>query len=146
MNWTPDPQGCTVDATMMPSHTTCLLLCCGALAACAGGGATCVPEGTPIAVSRTNGAGACPSAAVAGVTALTQTFTPKKNLACGVDHDTLTVDFFAQDANHTSCTGSDAIAFPDFGPDGGSGTDTMSITCDGGTTCTETFDVTFTPQ
>jgi hypothetical protein len=135
---------------MRPSHLIWMLLGCGALAGCGGGGGgpTCVPVGTSLAVSHTNGAGACPTAVVAGVTALNgnETFTPKKNLSCGVVHFNQTVTFVAQDANHASCMGNDAIAFPDFGPDGGTGTDTMGITCSGGTTCTETFDVTFTPQ
>jgi hypothetical protein len=130
-----------------------MLLGCGALAGCGGGGgggggSTCVPAGTSIAVSHTNGAGACPTAVVAGVTALngSETFTPTKNLSCGVVHFNQTVNFFSQDANHANCMGTDAIAFQDFRSDGGSGNGTMGITCSGGTTCTETFDVTFTPH
>jgi len=121
---------------------------CAALAGCGGGGTPCVAAGTSIAVSRANGAGACPAAVVAGVTSLNgnETFTPANGVSCGVVHFNLTVNFFAQDAGHASCTGSDAIAFSDFKATGGSGTGTMAITCTDSTTCTETFDVTFTPH
>ncbi len=87
-------------------------------------------------------------AVVAGVTMLngSATFTPMKDLSCGVVHFKLTISFAAQGSNGASCTGNDAIAFSDLQPDGGSGTDTLGITCSDGTTCTETYDVTFTPQ
>ncbi|HXI55753.1 MAG TPA: hypothetical protein VNO55_06825 [Polyangia bacterium] len=125
-----------------------MLLGLGALAGCGGGGAPCVPEGKSIAVSRMNGAGPCPAGVVAGVTSLNgnETFTPMKGVSCGVIHLKLTVTFFSQDASHASCMGTDAIAFTDFQATGGSGTDTMDITCADGTTCTETFDATLTPQ
>lgn len=76
----------------------------------------------------------------------TESFTPMKDLSCGVIKLKLNVTFSAQDAGQLSCMGSDALAFTDFLPDGGSGTDTMSITCTDSTTCTEMFDVTCTPK
>jgi hypothetical protein len=131
---------------MRPRHLAWMLF--GALAGCGGSSSTCVPAGTSVAVSHTNATGACPAAVVAGVTALngSEKFTPKKDLSCGVVHFKQNINFSAQDANQASCMGSDAIAFNDFRADGGSGTDTMDITCTDNTTCTETFDVTFTPQ
>jgi hypothetical protein len=97
-------------------------------------------------VSRANASGPCSAAVVAGVTSLngTETFTPAKNLSCGVTHFTLPVTFFTQDAAHESCQGSDAISFQDLQESGGSGTDTMTITCGTDVSCSETFDVTFT--
>lgn len=105
-------------------------------------------SGTVIDVSRANGSGACPAEVVAGVAALNgvQMFTPQKNFACGVDHFTLTVDFTDTDANQSSCMSTDTIMIPDLEEDGGSGTDSMAISCSDGTTCTETYDVTFTAQ
>jgi len=76
----------------------------------------------------------------------TESFTPMKDLSCGVIRIKLNVTFFEADAGQVSCMGSDALAFTDFQSDGGSGTDTMSITCTDSTTCTEMFDVTCTPK
>ena len=82
---------------------------------------------------------------VAGVTALnaSETFTPAKNLSCGVTHFTLNLSFFTQDAAHESCQGIDAISFQDLEDTGGSGTDTITITCGTDVSCSETFDVTW---
>jgi hypothetical protein len=107
---------------------------------------TCIAEGTSVAVARSNGSGTCPSTILAGVMAVNQTFTPKKNFSCGDDHFSLDLAFTDQDAAQDSCQGSDDLVFPDLGSDGGSGTDTMTITCANNPTCTATFDVTFTPQ
>jgi hypothetical protein len=125
-----------------------MLLGCSALAGCGGSSPTCVAEGTSVGVSRTNASGACPAGVVAGVTMLngTESFTPMKDLSCGVIRIKLNVTFFEADAGQVSCMGSDALAFTDFQSDGGSGTDTMSITCTDSTTCTEMFDVTCTPK
>jgi hypothetical protein len=82
---------------------------------------------------------------VSGVTGLngSETFTPMKNLSCGVTHFTLNVTFFTQDSADESCQGSDAISFQNLQENGGSGTDTMTITCGTDISCSETFDVTF---
>jgi hypothetical protein len=95
-------------------------------------------------VSRANGSGSCPAAVVAGVTSLKQTLTPMKNLSCGVTHIKLNATFFTQDTANESCQGSDAISFQDLQETGGSGTDTMTITCGTDISCSEMFDVTFT--
>jgi hypothetical protein len=112
---------------------------------CAGGSNCSIPTGTSVAVSRANASGACSAAVVSGVTSLNggETFTPMKNLSCGVTHFTLNVTFFTQDSAHESCQGSDAISFQDLQENGGSGTDTMTITCGTDISCSETFDVTF---
>ena len=133
---------------MRPRHLIWMLLGCSALAACGGSSPTCVPVGTSVAVSRANASGPCPAAVVAGVTMLngTESFAPMKALSCGVIHLKLNVDFSEPGASQVSCMGADALDFTDFQPDGGSGTDTMSISCSDSTTCTEMFDVTCTPQ
>jgi hypothetical protein len=119
----------------------CLLACIG----CAGSSSTCIQSGTSVAVSRADASGACSAAVVSGVTALngSETFTPMKSLTCGVTHFTLNVTFFTQDSAHESCQGSDAISFQNLQESGGSGTDTMTITCGTDISCSETFDVTF---
>jgi hypothetical protein len=117
----------------------CLLACLG----CAGSSKDCIPSGTSVAVSRTNASGACPAAVVSGVTALSETLTPMKSLSCGVTHFALNVAFFTQDSAHESCQGSDAVSFQNLQENGGSGTDTMTITCGTDISCSETFDVTF---
>ena len=120
----------------------CVLTCLG----CAGSSQSCISSGTSIAVSRANASGACSAAVVAGVTSLngSETFTPMKSLSCGVTHFKTNVTFFTQDTAHESCQGSDAISFQDLQENGGSGTDTMTITCGTDISCSEMFDVTFT--
>lgn len=66
-----------------------------------------------------------------------------KSLSCGVTHIALNVAFFTQDSARESCHGSDAISFQNLQESGGSGTDTMTITCGTDISCSETFDVTF---
>jgi len=119
----------------------CLLPCLG----CAGSSNCSIPSGTSIAVSRANASGACPAAVVSGVTSLNgiETLTPMKNLSCGVTHLTVNVTFFTQDSAKESCRGVDAISFQNLQDNGGSGTDTMTITCGTDISCSETFDVTF---
>src|SRR5450432_4043257 len=97
-----------------------VLLGCGTLGCISGSKTTCITSGTPIAVSRTNGSGDCSAAVVAGVAALNgvETYTPMKDLSCGITHFTLTVNF--GEAGGT-CQSSDAIMFQDLGSDGGTG-------------------------
>jgi hypothetical protein len=123
-----------------------LIVAGGTLAGCIGGSNCRIPTGTAIAVSRAGGTGACPAAVVAGVLSLNgiESFTPVNGASCGVTHFTLNVTFSAQAP--VTCTGSDVIAFEDLQLDGGTGTDTMTITCSDSTSCSEAFDVTFTPQ
>jgi hypothetical protein len=128
---------------------TVTLFVCGWLGCTSpGGGASCIAAGTSIAVTRTNGSGNCPAAVVAGVATLNgpDTFMPMKAVSCGVTHFNLTRTFFAQDANHAMCQGMDMTMFQDLGSDGGTGSDSMSITCSDSTSCTEEYDVTFTVQ
>jgi hypothetical protein len=133
-----------------PSALIVTLLGSASLAVgCVGGSSTtCIADGTKVAVARSNGSGSCPSSILAGVTSLNgeETFTAMKDFSCGVTHFALDVAFTDQDATEDSCHGSDAVSFEDLGSDGGSGTDTMTITCANNPTCTATFDVTFTPQ
>ncbi len=72
-----------------------------------------------------------------------ETLTPMKSLSCGVTHLTVNVTFFTQDSAQESCRGVDAISFQNLQDNGGSGTDTMTITCGTDISCSETFDVTF---
>lgn len=114
--------------------------------ACVGSGDSCIASGTEIAIDRTNGSGTCPSDVVAGVMLLQQTFKLGKGAACGMDHYSINTTFTEQSGSGSMCQGSDAISIPDLGSDGGAGTDTMAITCASGVSCTETFEVTLTPQ
>jgi hypothetical protein len=122
-----------------------LVACLLASIGCAASSNDCIPSGTSVAVSRVNASGDCSAAVVAGVTSLngSEMFTPMKSLSCGVTHFTLNVTFFTQDSAHESCKGSDAVSFQDLQESGGSGTDTMTITCGTDISCSETFDVTF---
>jgi hypothetical protein len=125
-----------------------VLLVCAMVGCISGSTTSCIPDGTSIAVSRSNGSGTCPASVVAGATTLNghEMFTTMKAYSCGVTHFSLNVTFINQDATEDSCMGTDAIMFQDLGSDGGSGSDTMTITCAAGTTCTETFDETWTAQ
>ena len=116
-----------------------------ALAGCVGGGGSpCIPPETSVAVARSAGSGSCPAAVVTAAEAVPQMITLAKGASCGVTHFSITTGF--NEPGTTTCMGSDAIAFQDLGSDGGTGTDTMAITCSDSTSCTETFAVTFTPQ
>jgi len=123
------------------------MLACGAVA-CSASSSTCISAGTSVAVTRANGAGACPASVVAGVTSLngSETFVPQKALSCGVTHFNIPVDFFDQDSTHESCQGADVISFQDLAATGGTGASTMTITCGTDISCTETFDATFATQ
>ena len=120
------------------------LLACGAVA-CSGSSSSCIAAGTSIAVTRANGAGACPASVLAGVTSLNghETFVPQKALSCGVTHFDITVTFVDQDAALDSCQGAETIMFQNLATTGGTGTSTMTITCGTAAPCTETFDLTF---
>jgi len=123
---------------------------CAALSGCGGGGTCAIASGTAIAVARTNGTGTCSAGVVAGVTSLNghETFTTMKAASCngGAANFTLTIDFFTQDAADQSCSATDKVVFADLLADGGTGTDSLSVTCADGTTCTEMFDVAFSPD
>ncbi len=141
---------------MFASKNSSLILAgflCGAaaLSGCGASRGTCaIAAGTVIAVSRTGGTGGCPAAVVAGVTSLngTETFTPMKGISCfgGPSTLNLTINFSSQDASHTSCVGNDVVNFADLATDGGTGTDTMTITCTGSAACIEMFAVAFAPH
>jgi len=116
--------------------------------ACGGSSTDCIAAGTTINITRATGSGACPATVVSGVTALngSDTFVPKKAASCGVTHFDMTSDFVNQDATHDTCQGVEAITFQDLAATGGTGTETMTITCTGGVSCSETFDVTWATQ
>jgi hypothetical protein len=112
---------------------------------CVGGKDVCIDDGTAIAITRADPTGTCGSDVVAGVTALTQMFTPQKDLSCGVTKFMISTNFTATGSGG-QCSGSDAVSFQDLGSDGGTGSAVMTITCAGGVSCTESFDETWTAQ
>jgi hypothetical protein len=127
------------------AFTALAALACGAVA-CAGSSSSCsIPAGTTINVTRANGAGACPATVVSGVTSLngSDTFATQQVNSCGVTHFNFTVNFFNQNATHDSCQGTEAVSFQNLAATGGTGTETMNVTCAGGVTCSATFDVTW---
>ena len=111
-----------------------------------GGVTTCIPDGTVVALGRTNPTGACPADVTAGIALLNQTITLAKGGACGVTHFKVTATFTDQAGSGSMCQSSDAISFQDLTADGADGTDVMTITCANGISCVETYDATFTPQ
>ena len=117
----------------------------GAVLACGSSSDCSIPAGSTINVTRANGAGACPASVTAGVTALNgnDTFMNQKEDSCGVTHFTLTVNFINTDTSHETCAGMETISFSGLTATGGTGTESMAITCPSGVSCTETYDVTW---
>ncbi len=131
---------------MVKLSVVAMILGIGLLACISGSKTTCIAEGTVVAIGRTNPTGACPADVTAGIALVNQMITLGKDEACGNVHFAVNLTFVDQAGSGASCMGSSAVTIPDLGSDGGDGTDVMAVTCANGTTCTENFDVTWTPQ
>ena len=131
---------------MVRTLVVVMSLCIGIVVGCVDSSPTCFQSGTVVAIARTNPTGNCPSDVLAGIALVNQTLTFMKTISCGVDHFSLNTAFTDQVGSGSMCMGSNVFSFQDLGSDGGSGSDVMTITCADGTTCTATFDATFTPQ
>lgn len=132
-------------------HLSIVAVVIAASVAGCGGGSDCTVPGNSTfmitAMEQTNSINNCANdivvAAIDSLNGATGTF--ESTESCG----NTTIPFptgFTDATTNATCTGDGEIAFDNFESSGGSGDDTIDITCSDGTSCTEVFTVTFTAQ
>lgn len=102
-----------------------------------------VPSGIPYTFTAADKGGNCPAAVTEGYTSTSAMVTFGQAEACTDAMLTVSIRNFP-DGSDVFCSSVDNLALAMLDDTSGAGSDTSTITCNDGTSCTETFAVTLT--